>query len=344
MPKGYVREQFEDSPGFEGAEPKLSTKKLDAPAQSVDNSLEPSPLERDDEMRGLDEPPQIFEDEFNPTWGQSSRAYPDLLGFALTHILGLPVSIAGDGAAVKDPDGVAVPVGATRHVWTAPFGPSGPSPLTTKLNLGYVDEETFILVTGAGCEEMTLRSDEAGGVKLGRKGPALFWDHIADPAITPTPESLGIRPFMRRGLEVQTWQGDPRELENFGITITNPISADRSMASGSGYPDLLEKGEGPIIVTIEAPKRHINPADLEALQRAERFAMKARWISQSLIGVTSYPYGLWLEGDGAQYTGGGPASLEHKRKIGSTYQAKLTSDGVGASSKFTLVNATASYA
>jgi hypothetical protein len=149
---------------------------------------------------------------------------------------------------------------------------------------------------------------------------------------------------MRRGLKVVTWQGDPRELENFGVTISNPMAAERSMGVGSGYPDLLEKGEGPITVTLEAPKRHINPADLEALMRADRFAVKARWISQSKIGVTAYNYGLWLEGDGAQYTGGGPASLENKRRTGSTYQAKLTSDGVGASSKFTLVNATPSYA
>jgi hypothetical protein len=343
MPKGYVREQFEDSPGFEGANPELSVKTIDSPATSVDNSLEPSPLERDDELRGVDEPLQIFEDEFNPTWGFSSRAYPDLLGFRLCQIFGFPVSTAGDGAAVKDPDGVAIPIGATRHVWTAPFGPAGPSPLTTQMNLGYVDEDTFVVVTGAGAEELTLSSDEAGGVKLGAKGPALFWDHIEDPVIVPTPESLGVMPFMRRHLKVVTWQGDERDLENFGITISNPITAERSMASGSGFPDLLEKGEGPITVAIEAPKRHIRSSDLEALLRAERFAMKARWVSLTKIGVTAYPYGFWLEGDGAQYTGGGPASLENKRRIGSTYQAKLTSDGVGASSKFTLVNATPSY-
>lgn len=344
MPKGYVREQFEKSPGYEGIVAEVSTKKLDSPATSVDNSLEPSPLERDDELRGADEPLQIFEDEYNPTWGFASRAYPDLLGFRLTHILGLPVSTAGDGAAVKDPEGNSIPVGATRHVWAAPFGPAGPSPLTTDMILGYVDEGSFIHLTGCGAEELSLSSEEAGGVKLASKGPGLFWKPIDDPALTPTPESLAIRPFMRRGLKVVTWQGNVRDLENFGVTISNPIEAGRSMGVGSGYPDLLEKGDGPIVVAIEAPKRHIRKADLEALMAAERFGMKASWISQSKVGVTAYPYSFWLEGDGAQYTGGGPASLENKRRIGSTYQAKLTSDGVGASSKFTLVNATASYA
>jgi hypothetical protein len=343
MGKSYVREQLEKSPGYEGTTPELFKKKLDSPATSIDNAPEPSPLERDDEMRGSDEPLQIFADEFNPTWGFASRAYPDLLGFRLTHILGPPVSTAGDGAAVKDPEGKSVPVGATMHVWSAPFGPAGASPLTVDQILAYVDESTFVHVQGAGAEELTLSSDEAGGVKLAAKGPALYWNPIADPGLTPAPESLAVRPFMRRGLKVVTWQGNVRDLENFGVTVNNPISADRSMASGSGFPDILEKGDGPIVVTIEAPKRHIRKTDLEALMNAERFEMKASWISQSKIAATSYPYSLWLEGDGAQYTGGGPASLENKRRIGATYQAKLTSDGVGASSKFTLVNATASY-
>lgn len=345
MPKGYVREQYESAPAFEGAEGiTLSTKKLDSPATSIDNSLEPAPMERDDELRGADEPLLVFEDEHNPNWGFASRAYPDLLGFRLKHILGPPTSTAGDGAAVKDPDGTSVPVGATMHVWTAPFGPAGASPLTTDMVIAYADEGAFIHMTGCGAEELTLGSDEPGGVKVGSKGPALFWKPIADPSIVPAAESLAIRPFMRRGLKVLDWQGTERDLENFGVTINNPIEAARSMASGSGFPDLLEKGDGPIVVSIEAPKRHIRKADLEALQTAERFTLKALWESQSKVGVTAYNYRLWLEGDGAQYTGGGPASLENKRRIGATYQAKLTSDGVGASSKITLVNATASYA
>lgn len=343
MPKGYVREQFENIPGYEGAETELSAKKLDSPATSVENSLEPSPLERDDELRGSDEPLQIFEDEHGPTWGFSSRSYPDLLGFRLKHILGDPVSTAGDGI-IKDPDENLIPVGATRHVWSAPFGPAGASPMTTAAILAYVEEATFLQLTGCGAEELTLSSDEAGGVKLATKGPALFWEPIEDPGITPTPESLAIQPFKRRNLTVVTWQGEERDLENFGLTIANPIGAERSMGVGSAFPDVLEKQDGPIVVTIDAPKRHLRKADLEALQSAERFLMKARWESQTNIGATEYPYRFWVAGDGAQYTGGGPAALENKRRTGATYQAKLTSDGSGASSTFTLVNATASYA
>src|SRR5215212_1225536 len=343
MPKGYVREQFEGTPGYEGAAPRLSIKRLDSPATSVDNGLEPTPLERDDELRGADEPLQIFPDEYDPTWGFRSRAYPDLLGFRLTQILGSPTSAVGDNDRVVDPDGNRVPVGAFMHTWTAPYGPAGDSPITTAMTLAYADERTFIALAGCASEELTLSSGEAGGVQVETRGRALFWDTIADPSITPTPESLAIRPFMRRGLRVETWQGNVLDLQEFGVTIANPIAFDRALGVASAFPSIVEKDEGPITVTVEAPKRKLRSADLDALMAADRFAVKALWESQNRIGATSYFYRLWLEGDGAQYTGGGPQALENRRRIGATYQAKLTSDGAGASSKFTLVNATREY-
>ena len=343
MPLNYLQENYEDTPGFEGAEVTLSTKTLHSPAQSVENAPEPEVMERDDEMRQADEPLQVFEDEFNPTWSRGLRSYPDSLGFDLTHILGPPVSTPGDGAAVKDPDGVSVPVGAHRHVWSAPFGPAGPNPITTDMVLGYVDEDAFVHLSGCACEELTLNTDDAGGVKQMKKGAALLYESIEDPAITATPESLAIRPFQRRGLKVATWQGDPKLLEQFNLTITNPLDIGRSMGVASSFPDLAEKGEGPITCVIDAPKRHFQSADLDALMAADRFAVKALWRSLSKIGITAYFYSFWVEGDGAQYTGGGPQTLENKRRIGADFQAKLTSDGAGASSKFTLVNATANY-
>ena len=343
MPQGYLREQFEDSPGYEGKEPELSTKVLDAPAQSVENALEPSPLERDDELRGSDEPLQIFEDEHNPTWSRNLRGYPDALGFDLTHVFGPPVTTAG-GGEVKDPDENVIPEGAHKHVWTAPFGPAGASPVTTDMILAYVDEDSYVHLSGCAIEELTLNTDDAGGVKLSKKGRGLFYEPVADPEVTPTPESLAVRPFQRRGLKVSSWQGDPQLLEQFNLTVTNPLDFARSMGVASAFPDLVEKGEGPIMVVVDAPKRHFRSADLEALKAAERFAVKALWESLTNIGETEYPYRFWVQGDGAQYTGGGPAALENKRRIGASFQAKLTSDGAGASATFTLVNATASYA
>ncbi len=341
MSKGYVREQFEASPGYEGASPRLSTKRLDTPATCVDPTLDPRLLDRDDELRGADEPLQAFEDEHDPRWAMEGRAYPDVLGFRLTHTLGRPTTTAGDGN-ILDPDGGRVPVGAFMHVWEAPFGPVGDAPLTTDMIVAYVDEGTFIHMSGCATEELELTS-EAGGVKFRANGPALVALPVDDPAITPIPETLAVRPFMRRGLRVTTWQGNVLDLEQFNVTVSNPVEVDRSLGVASGFPSIIEKADGPITVTVEAPKRKLRRADLEALQRATRFAVKAAWVSQTEIAASRYPYSFWLEGDGAQYTGGGPQSLENRRRIGATFQAKLTSDGSGASARFTLVNATASY-
>lgn len=343
MPRGFVREQFEDEPGYEGADVELSIKVLDSPATSVENSPEPAPLERDDELRGADEPLEVFPDEYDPTWSFRSRAYPDLLGFRLTHLLGAPRTVEGDGATVRDPDGNTVPRGAYMHEWAAPYGPAGDAPLTTNMLLGYADEGTYIRMTGCAAEELSLSSGEAGGVQLETSGRALHWATIVDPSITPTPEALATRPFMRRGLRVTLWQGRVLDLSEFGVTVTNPVEFDRALGVASAFPSIAEKAEGPITVMIEAPKRKLRSADLDALMDATRFAVKALWESQNEIGATRYPYRLWLEGDGAQYTGGGPEALENRRRIGASYQAKLTSDGSGASSKFTLVNATAEY-
>lgn len=342
MPRSYLRERFEETPAHEGADVAKSTKELYSPAMSLENAPEPSVLERDDELRGADEPLMVFEDEHNPTWTYNSRAYPDLLGWRLTHILGAPETIVGDGE-VTDPDGNVVPVGAFMHVWQAPFGPAGPSPLTADVLAGYKDEDVFVQLTGCGAEELSISSGEAGGVRVASNGPALFYAAVDDPEDEPAAESLAIRPFMRRGCVVKLWQGNVLNIENFDVTVASPIEVARTMGVMSGYPSLIEKAEGPIVVTISVPKRHLAAADLQALLRAERFAMKTLWESQSEIGATGYPYRAWLEGDGAQYTGGGPAALENKRRVGAEYTAKLTSDGVGASSKFTLVNATEEY-
>lgn len=342
MPANYLKKQFEEAPGYEGLDPELADKELFAPSQQFETNLEPNPLQRDDELRGSDEPLQVFEDEHDPTWSEQTRAYPDDTGFALTQILGEPTTTAGNGV-ITDPDGNTIPATAYRHVWDAPYGPDGNSPLTADVIAAYVEEDTFIHMSGCAAAELTLSSGDAGGVIRSSNGPALFWDTIADPSETPVTESLAIQPFMRSGLQVVTWEGDERNIENFDVGISNPLDVARSLGVASAFPDLVEKGEGPIVVTIGVPMRHLDSATLDALKAATRFAMKARWQSKSNIAATGYPYRLWLEGDGAQYVGGGPNALVNQRRIGASFDAKLTSDGAGASSKFTLVNATPDY-
>src|SRR5439155_26201485 len=96
----------------------------------------PTPLGRDDELRGVDEPIAVLPEVFDPNWNLDTRMYPDVAGFELKGMLGAPTPTAGNGI-ITDPDGVTIPTGATRHVWTAPFGPSGINPQTIQRQAAY---------------------------------------------------------------------------------------------------------------------------------------------------------------------------------------------------------------
>jgi hypothetical protein len=106
-------------------------------------------MERDDEVRNVDEPLAVLTEMYDPTWELETRAYPDLLGFELATMLGDPVSTAGDGV-ITDPDAATIPVGATRHVFTAPYGPSGLLPKTAQRQLCYADQGVFFKAKGCG--------------------------------------------------------------------------------------------------------------------------------------------------------------------------------------------------
>jgi hypothetical protein len=166
VPAGYVRTAFESIPGNEANTPTLSTKKLFHPLQSLGPKLNPKPLHRDDELRNQDEPLAVVPDSYEPGWELKERAYPDALGFLLAWIFGKDATLgyavtAGNGI-ITDPDTTAIPVGATRHVWTAPFGPSGARPLTAQIDAAYKDQTYFRKLKGAACSELSIRSPEEG--------------------------------------------------------------------------------------------------------------------------------------------------------------------------------------
>src|SRR4051794_10799121 len=120
MASGYVHGQFETSPQNEVATSTLSTKVIYFPATTVKTDLAPDHLNRDDEMRGTAEPVPLVAEKYDPTIEVESRAYPDVTGFLLKAILGAPTTTTGNGV-ITDPDSVAIPTGAFKHVWTSPF-------------------------------------------------------------------------------------------------------------------------------------------------------------------------------------------------------------------------------
>ncbi|MBA3689785.1 MAG: hypothetical protein H0W82_00030 [Actinobacteria bacterium] len=343
MATAYCNAFFESIPGNETNVPTSSAKVIYFPATQFTPGLNPSPLDRNDEIRNLDEPLMLVPEHYAPEWSLETRNYPDSLAFLMKMILGAPVTTAGNGV-ITDPDSATIPATAYRHVWTAPFGPAGASPMTAQLRAAYKDQTTFFKMKGAACQTLSLTTPETGGGRLAASGPALYMAREADPSLTPTYESLLIPPFLRRNLTVPTWlSGGATSIEDFSVTITNPVEPYSSLGIASAYPDVMEKGEAPITFTGSIPKRQLDPDDYDALVASTGFAAKAKWISTKVIAATAYFYSAWIEFDNAQYTTGGPVPLENKRRHGGTFDFAATSDGAGASATVTIVNATASY-
>lgn len=302
-------------------------------------------MERDDELRAGNEPLAVVPEFYAPTWAMSGRAYPDVVGWRLKHILGPPVTTAGDGI-ITDPDAATIPATAYRHVWTsthANWGNSGVSPLTCQHVAAFKDQGSFVKLKGCGCESLAFTTPETGGVRFAANGPALYADDaLADPSLTAAPESIATRPFMRGNLTLPTWLSGTGTAEDFGFSIANPIEAIQSLGSGSKWRDIMEKGEGPIVITGSMSKRQLDPDDLAALRASTGFAVKMKLFSDTVI-ASSYKHTLWLEGVNAQYTGGGPNALANVRRIGADFTFKLTTAGSGIASTITLVNSVASY-
>jgi hypothetical protein len=341
MPSGYVRESFESIPGNEANNPTLSTKKLFPPIQSFQPKLGAKPLSRDDELRNQDEPLAVITDAYEPSWEYKSRAYPDVTGWRLKHICGEPVTTIGNGI-ITDPEGAVIPTGAYRHVFKAPFGPAGASPLTAQIEAVYRDQETYFRLRGAACAEFSIETPEEGGATLSANGPGLHLVRIADPALSPTYEALSIRPFVRGNLSL-TWLGGSGTTQDFSLSIANPVEAVRSLGIASKYPDIMEKAnEGPIVVSGSIPKRQLDADDWDALVQAAGFEALAKWISDTVI-AAGYPYKLFAHMANCQYVGGEADALANQRRHGATYDWKSTTQSSG-STTITLINATASYA
>jgi len=346
MPAGYVQEKFESTPGNESNSPSLSTKVMYPAAVQYTYDPGTAPMERNDELRASNEPLAVIPEHYEPTWSAEGRMYPDHIGWRLKHILGPPTTTAGDGI-ITDPDGSTVPVGAHRHVWastSADWGNSGVSPLTAQMILAYKDQSTFVKLKGAACESLTLNTPDQGGARISANGPALYADDaLADPSATPSQESIATRPFERSGLTLATFLSSSGVHEDFGVTISSPLEAVRSLGGASKWPDIMEKGEGIITVDFSLAQRQLDPDDLAALRASTGFGIKAKWLSETVI-TGSTKHALWLEGVNAQYTSGAPAALANVRRIGADFTGRLTTAGSGVACTITLVNATASYA
>lgn len=339
MANGYWKAAYESIPGAEGVTPTLSTKVIYLPVISVKADPGVDHLERDDELRGSDEPLPVIPESYAPKWDATLRGYPDLLGFFLKAMLGAPTSTAGNGV-ITDPASVAIPTGATRHVWSAPFY-SGSTPQTFQSIFAYKDQATFFKQGGCMTDTLALTTPDKGGMQAKFSGPSMFMQRIADPSLSPSYETLALKPFLKSGLKL-SWLTGAATVQDFTLNATAPVQATRTLGAGSKFPDLAEKGDGLITFSGSVAERQIDPDDFDALMAATGFSALASWLSDSFI-TGSYPYKLFVAMSNVQYMGGDLDELSNKRRLGASFNFKATNAG-SASVVVTLVNATSSYA
>lgn len=342
MARNYVREALESTPGNESNTPTLSTFKTFARAQSAKVSLNPKHLERDDELGNNNQPQAIGVEGFEPDWTKKGRLYPAGLLMDLVHMFGDPVTTAGNGV-ITDPDANTIPAGAYRHVFTAPFGPTGYTPRTTQMDVGYVEESQFFKAKGCAAEDFSIETPQEGGAGFEISGPALYVARQADPALTATPESIATQPFKFKGLDLTADLAAAAAASAFNFKANNPMEPEKTLAANSFFPDVMEyASEGLLVCTAEIERRHLSNADWDALLAATGFGLTARWISESII-ASSYPHKLWIAMSNAQYTGNDMDELANSRRSGDKFEIKATTAGA-ASVTITLVNATSSIA
>ena len=347
MATGYLKSAFE-YPGVPGAEfstPTLSTKTLYAAVLDFTPTLGANPLERDDELIGIDEPRAILPEIYNPTWSLTSRAYPDTLGFLLTGMLGAPTTTSGNGV-ITDPDNTKIPTGAYRHVFTAPFGPTGYYPQTQEFIAAYKDQSVFYRLKGCATEQLAITVPESGGVQLAANGPANYIARISDPSLSGTADGTSTAPFQRAFATVTSWLSNSNitvSCQDINYTITNPVAAIMNMTVASRFPDTVEKEDAPVSVSGSVTARQIDADDWDALVAATGFTATTRWVSTDVI-ASSYPHKAYVTLKNAQYTGGGAEALANKRRIGGSFDFRGTYAGTTGNTVITVVNNVASYA
>lgn len=357
MANGYLNGKFEQN-GASDYTPRAGTETVAAsyglerffPVQQTKPTLGADPMERDDELRNADQSLLEITDTFDPTWEYTSRAYPDVLGYHVANLLGRDTSngyaVASSGGGGTDINSVALTSGYS-HTWTAPFGPAGANPQTSRLVWAYKDQSTFYEMRGCATEQFEIDTPDKGGVVVKASGPGTFINSISDPTLSPSYETPSIRPFVHGNLSVaQSGASAPASsgaTSGFTVNINNPVTAVRTLGASSQYPDRMEKDEGPISFTGTIAKRNLTANDWTAMRDLNLFTITAKWTGTSyLTGSSGTQYGLSMVIQ-AQLVGGDIDDLDNKRRHGSTFNWKAVYDGTTPACVVKLVNNTATY-
>lgn len=340
MAELYVRGALESIPGNESNTPTLSNYTVDFPLIGLNHSLGKESLSRDDEVRSTIDPVPGIAAVYDPELSYNSRLYPDLAGFFFSLAFGDPVTTTGNGV-ITDPDAVVIPAGAYRHVWKSDLVHAATTaPMTAQLTTSF--RNTFFKAKGVACSSIGLDVTDTS-IDMTADLPALFFDRITDPSITPAYEVLSIHPFLRRYTKIVTWLSGTATSSNISFNWDIPIEKFRSLGIESAYPDTLLKGEGIPTLTGSISKTDIDNDDWDAMKLDTGFASKTKF-GNGVVIATTYKSSLWVEMSNAQYLDGDMDELGNKRRHGSSFDFKATSAVAGTPAwTITLCNSTPDY-
>lgn len=335
--KDLVQIALEETPVYEGANTATTPYRVSAttrylPVQSARLDAGIQLLDRADEVRGIEGAEPRMVETYEVGGSIQERAYLNDLVFLLD-VCGLTDTITqGDGSTVKDPDNVAIPTGAYRHVFAKRGGITAKS---MQMILAYVDEGVFLRANGVGVSQISMTA--LGEYTADLMGLVLA--NVADPNLSPTFDSPTI-PHVRRGDITLTWLASSGITDDFTLQISNPLSRRRTLGVASFFPNQLENGDEKVYLTGTIPKVSLADADFDAMLAATTFAATARWVTPKNIGATTYKYGMWVQMPACQYVGGTADEIANRRRFGGSFDwFAAWDDASGYDFKVTIVNA-----
>lgn len=335
---------IEESPRPDGAATttpyRLSTNVFYLPGREI--GFQPGRVDddRSDEFRGYSVAVSPIVDSYSPTGAFNMRAYANYL-VPLLMMAGWDfVHTAGDGV-ILDPDGAVIPAGAHRWVGTRR---SSITAKTAQITNCYADEGQWYRVQGAAITHWTLNPQ---GEFAGDAVALVMKRLTVDPNLTPVIDALSIPSFRRGDLTITGLSGSSAPAD-FGLDFTNPVEPTKGFgtATASDYPDTMEVTDADLPATTGAiPKKSINSIDFDAFMNGATFAMMAKWKTQhATIGVSGYPFSLWVDLPNVGYNSATIPTLKNTRRypLDLGFKAYLDSTA-GYDAKITVVNGIAAY-
>lgn len=338
MANGYLRLADESAPNGETGANAVSATTFDIPFLEAFIDPKPQYDNPDGEVRGYaGPPPATAVVAYQPEGSIKAVARPSYMGLLLKEACGGVTTTAGNGV-ITDPDSVAVPAGAYRHVfdWCTGVTPRTFQALFSALTgvhwkakgngvetLGFAFEEEVLMLTAA------LRT--------------LYADTQADPTITPSITTE--LPFFSGSMTL-TWLTGSAVTQDFNFEIRNSLNFFRSFGAVSKYPDTAELGEDMPSQRLGGTisKRALDADDYAALKACTTFAAKIK-LTHSQMVTGAYPHQMWVEMPACQYAADwSPEAIKNTRQqpAGFNWEAKYDT----ATSKWatiTLCNATPAY-